>query len=161
MNTVFIGLGSNRGNRQAIIGQARDLISQKIGTITRSSSLYETESWGFIHPDKFLNQCLKVMSSLSPERVLSTIQEIERSLGRGKENGIYRARIIDIDILFYNNQVIERDDLVIPHPLISQRRFVLTPLSEIAPELIHPVTGRSIRQLLEACTDLLSVDKFS
>ena len=161
MNTVFLMLGSNVGDRPVILRQAREKISRCIGIIERSSALYETEPWGFSHPDKFLNQCLRVRSDLGPEKILAIIAEIEESMGRKRGRGDYQARIIDVDILFYNDRIIDTDELVIPHPLISQRRFVLLPLSEIAPQLIHPVSGMSVNDMLYACDDKLSVEKIS
>jgi len=159
MNTVFLMLGSNMGDKADNLRQVTEMISQRIGPVIRASSLYETEPWGFSHPEKFLNQCLQVRSSRSPGELLSLISDMEGSMGREKDKSAYQARVIDVDILFYNNQVVETDDLIIPHPLIGRRRFVLVPLSEIAPRLIHPVSGKAVSEMLETCDDQLSVIK--
>lgn len=159
MIKLYILLGGNLGDKQKVFSEARAKLSQHVGTITNQSVLYETEPWGFESADIFWNQVLETSTALSAEEVLKQTQQIERELGRIRKANHYDSRIIDIDILFYGNQVIKAENLVIPHPRIQERKFALVPLCEIAPELIHPVFLKSIRQLVNECTDLLKVEK--
>ncbi len=161
MNDLYLLLGSNLGDRCAIISNAKDLISKEISKIETSSGLYETEPWGNENQGLFLNQVLKLRSNENPALILQKILSIELKLGRQRNNNQNSARIIDIDILFYGALVLESETLSIPHPRIQLRRFVLVPLSEIAPELIHPVSGKSIGQLLRCCPDKLEVRPFN
>lgn len=133
MHTVYLSLGSNIGNRKRLIKTAIDMIDQKVGHVNRQSNLYETEPWGFYSPNKFINACVCCETNLSPRGVLKMTQDIEKTLGRiGKSiNGIYHDRVIDIDILLYDELHINEPDLKIPHPLMHDRDFVMKPLSEI------------------------------
>jgi len=133
--------------------QAKNKLINLTGTIDKQSSVYETEPWGFVHPNKFLNQVICMHTILEPRNLLVEIKKIEVSLGRTKSDKRYGERCIDIDILFYDNLVMQTVDLVIPHPEIPNRRFVLEPLTEIKPSLIHPVYKMTAEQLLAACTD--------
>ncbi|RPH73546.1 2-amino-4-hydroxy-6-hydroxymethyldihydropteridine diphosphokinase [bacterium] len=153
MPEVFLSLGSNLGDRVKNLETAFRLLFENAGDAVRSSSLYETEPWGFKHERFFLNQVIRLNSYLSPHKILETIHLIEKSLGREREPGHYSARTIDIDILFYDNLVMDTPGLTIPHPLIGQRLFVLLPLKEIAPRLVHPVGGLSVVEMLEQCDD--------
>ncbi len=130
---IYLSLGSNLGNKEANIQRAYELIEQRIGPIKRRSSLYRTAPWGFSSPNEFLNSAIAIETSLSPRELLIATQEIEQIVGRkGKtDDSGYQDRIIDIDILYYNDLVINEPDLVIPHPLINKRDFVLKPLKEI------------------------------
>ena len=133
MHTVYLALGSNLGNRKAIMREAIDNIGKKVGTVMRQSSFYETEPWGFESPNLFLNACICVSTKLAPRQLLEVTQAIERDMGRiEKTVGLqYVDRIIDIDILLYDDLHINEPDLVIPHPLMEEREFVMKPLLEI------------------------------
>ena len=158
MIKLYILLGGNLGDKQQVFSDARARLSQQVGTITSQSAVYETEPWGFESDDIFWNQAIEISTKLFPEEVLKQTQQIESELGRIRKTSQYDSRIIDIDILFYGDQVIELENLIVPHPRIQERKFALVPLCEIAPELIHPVFQKSMQQLLEECTDLLKVE---
>jgi 2-amino-4-hydroxy-6-hydroxymethyldihydropteridine diphosphokinase len=160
MNRSYLLLGSNMGNRLDLLEHARRLISRNIGKVTQTSSIYETESWGFISENMFLNQVLLVETELLPEVMLDRILDIEKSLGRERSGEKYSSRSIDIDILFYGDQVIDQSGLVIPHPRIQDRLFTLIPLNEIDPGMIHPLFKKTIRELLEECNDHLKVSLY-
>ena len=158
MNRIVLLTGSNIGDCQSNLKKANELIEEKIGKITASSSVYMTAAWGNTEQDDFLNQVLVVDSALSPMNALDQILAIERHMGRVRT--IKNApRLIDIDILFFNQDVIQEIDLEIPHPLIGERRFVLEPLNELMAEEIHPVSGKKINQMLIECSDPLVVRK--
>ena len=152
-NYVFLGLGSNLGERESYLNNAVGLIGTSIGFISEKSGIYETEPWGFQSENNFLNMVIKVHTELKPGDLLKKIQGIEDKLGRVRNAKQYASRTIDIDILFYANRVIEKPELTIPHPLIQDRRFVLVPLCEIAPLMIHPVLSRTFEDLLLSCRD--------
>jgi 2-amino-4-hydroxy-6-hydroxymethyldihydropteridine diphosphokinase len=158
MAKVFILLGGNVGDKSKILEQTRKLIDKRIGIITQQSSVYKTESWGF-KTDPFYNQAISLESQLTPFEILEQSQAIEKELGRIKLSTAYEDRKIDIDLIFYDNLNITTTQLTIPHPRIGERRFVLIPLLEIAPELCHPVTGVSLSQMLDTCQDQLSVER--
>jgi len=157
MIKLYILLGGNLGDKQQVFSEARARLSQQAGTITNQSAIYETEPWGFESDDIFWNQVIEISTAFSPETVLQQTQQIERELGRIRKATQYVSRIIDIDILFYGDQVIELENLKVPHPRIQERKFALVPLCEIAPELVHPIFQKSIQQLLDECTDPLKV----
>ena len=133
MHTVYLALGTNLGNRKAIMREAIDNIGKKVGTVMRQSSFYETEPWGFESPNLFLNACICVSTKLAPHQLLEVTQAIERDMGRVEKTVDlqYVDRIIDIDILLYDDLHINEPDLVIPHPLMEEREFVMKPLLEI------------------------------
>ena len=160
MNNVFLGIGTNAGNREENLKSAVNGINERIGTVIKSSSVYETEPWGFMTDDQFLNMVVKVETELSPSSLLPEINKIETLLGRIRNEKQYASRIIDIDILFYESLIIDESSLKIPHPLMHKRRFVLVPLCEIAPEMIHPVLKMSCTSLLESCKDESKVKLF-
>lgn len=153
MQRVYLLLGGNLGNRSMNLKAAREQVTRLIGDIEQASSVYETEPWGFSHHIPFLNQAVVSATSLEPEKVLHALRKIEEGLGREREKSHYSARTIDIDILFYEDRVINEKDLVIPHPRLHERRFALAPLVEIAPGLVHPLLGESIESLYEQCDD--------
>ncbi len=158
MIRLYILLGGNLGDKSRIFSEARDKLNKRLGKITAQSSVYETEPWGFESSDLFWNQVLEILTSLSPEEVLHQTQQTEIELGRIRKSNPYDSRIIDIDILFYGDQLISQHNLIIPHPKIQERKFTLIPLCEISPDLVHPVFRKSIRKLLEECTDPLKVE---
>ncbi len=149
MSLVYIGLGSNLGNRKRYLKQAIKALDEKVGPLVKCSSFYETLPMGFSSPHLFLNSVAVFETKLSPENVLNKTEEIERSLGRLKKsiNRQYEDRCVDIDILFYDDLVIQTEKLTIPHPRLHERPFVLEPLKEIASDLIHPVLKKKIEQL--------------
>ncbi|NDV45579.1 2-amino-4-hydroxy-6-hydroxymethyldihydropteridine diphosphokinase [Paludibacter sp. 221] len=151
MATVYLGLGTNLGNKRENIENAIYYISQQIGEVISISSFFESKPWGFMSENDFLNAVISVTTTISPTLLLEKTQEIEREMGRKtktKEGG-YSDRLIDIDILFYDTLVLDTPKLKIPHPLIQKRDFVLIPLAEIAPNLVHPVLQKSIREMIK------------
>jgi 2-amino-4-hydroxy-6-hydroxymethyldihydropteridine diphosphokinase len=159
VHLLYLLLGSNLGEKKKQLDQAMDLIGEMIGQVTKQSSVYETEPWGFSSENIFLNRALQIHTLLSPEEVMQKIHEIEKQFGRERKGIGYSSRFLDIDILFYDERVLDQDELKIPHPLIQERKFVLVPLDEIAHELIHPVLRKDIGQLLRDCSDLKEVRK--
>ncbi|MBE9511000.1 MAG: 2-amino-4-hydroxy-6-hydroxymethyldihydropteridine diphosphokinase [Bacteroidetes bacterium] len=156
----YLLLGGNLGDRSYYFSSAISLIRERIGVITSVSSLYETEPWGFEHENWFLNQALIVKSVLAPEEVLREIHNIERKLGRKRDNSRYNGRIIDIDILFVDEEIFYSNNLVIPHPRLHQRKFALLPLLKIAPKLQHPLFDRSVEEMTESCKDTMKVNLY-
>ena len=158
MNSTYLLLGSNMGNSTELLSNAIEQIENKIGPLLLQSNLYATAAWGNTSQPDFLNQAIEVATQLDATETLKEILSIEKNMGRIRT--VKNApRIIDIDILFFNNEIINRIDLIVPHPEIQNRRFVLTPLHEIAPQMIHPVLNKTIDQLLSFCPDQLAVKK--
>jgi 2-amino-4-hydroxy-6-hydroxymethyldihydropteridine diphosphokinase len=154
MIKAFLSLGSNIGDRHKLLSRAIRYINVGIGHIIDLSGVYETEAWGFDTEDKFLNMAVEIMTDYTPIEVLDKCHEIEEKLGRERLVGqAYTSRPIDIDILLYSNEIINTPELVIPHKHLAERRFVLEPLSEIAPEYVHPVLNITIKELLKKCPD--------
>ena len=152
-------MGSNMGNSQQQINTATQLIEKKIGKIIRQSALYKTAAWGNTSQPDFLNQVIIVETTFAAVETLGTILLIEKKMGRIRT--IKNApRIIDIDILFFNKEIIHQKNLSVPHAEIANRRFVLVPLNELVPALLHPVFKKTMHQLLIDCTDTLDVKKF-
>lgn len=150
MATAYLSLGSNLGDRLRLIQEAVAALTVEAGPVTALSSLYETEPWGFSSPHRFLNVALALETTLSPETLLAVTQHIERDLGRTHKSvdGRYADRTIDIDLLFVGDAVLDTPALTLPHPRLHLRRFVLEPLCEIAPALLHPLLRKSVSQLL-------------
>jgi 2-amino-4-hydroxy-6-hydroxymethyldihydropteridine diphosphokinase len=159
MNKVFLGIGTNLGERAANLKEAVSKIDEIIGRVSRASSVYETEPWGFIAEEQFYNMVVETETALSPSGVLGAILMIEAQLGRLRTGEQYSSRSIDIDILFYNDIVMNEESLVIPHPHLHERKFVLVPLCEIASGFVHPVMNKTIAELLESCVDNSEVRK--
>lgn len=159
-NTAFLLIGGNMGDRASFLDRARQKIAAKCGAIIQQSSLYQTAAWGIEEQPAFLNQVVCIETKLPATVLLTTILDIEKSLGR-KRDLKYGPRTIDIDILLFNNDVIREDALTVPHPQMQNRRFVLAPLCEIAPMVLHPVLKKPVAQLLEECPDTLHVQKIT
>jgi len=157
---VFLGLGTNMGDREALLNKALELITESVGPVTACSGIYETEPWGFESRYNFLNMVIQVHTDLKPSDLLEKLAIIENQLGRKRKVGKYISRTIDIDILIYSNRVIDSPDLKIPHPLLQDRKFVLIPFCDIAPELTHPVLNKTFGELLKECKDNRKVKKF-
>lgn len=153
MAKVYLLLGADIGDRKTTFAKARLLIGERLGKIARESSLYESEAWGFESNTTFLNQVLEVQTTLTPLDLLEGIQEVEGELGRVRSGNGYESRLIDIDILFYDNLAIDMPILVIPHPHLHERMFTLAPLSELIPDFIHPALNKSISDLQKECKD--------
>ena len=153
MAMAYLLLGSNIGNKIANLEKAKIEIGQTGIQITKASLVYETEPWGFTNPEIFLNQALEIETLLKPDQVLRRLQFIEKHSGRIKKKKGYESRIIDIDILLYENEIIQQEDITVPHPLLALRRFALIPLCEIAPSFVHPVLKKEIKELLKECKD--------
>jgi 2-amino-4-hydroxy-6-hydroxymethyldihydropteridine diphosphokinase len=155
--TVYLGIGSNMGEREENLGRALDLLSQRM-RMGKMSSIYDTEPLGNTNQPHFLNMVCQVFTRLAPEGLLALAKGIESKMGRYGRSG--NPRPIDIDILLYGEGVIETPELVIPHPRMAERAFVLVPLAEIAPELVHPVSGKTIKELKEAIKEVQGVFKW-
>lgn len=159
MNKTYLLLGSNMGNSQQQLSIAIKNITRQIGIVTRKSKLYTTAAWGNTNQPDFLNQVIIVETKQTALRTIKIILGIEKKMGRvrTKKNA---PRIIDIDILFFNKEIIDENILTVPHPEIQNRRFVLIPLNELSPNFKHPVLHKTIHQILNSCSDTLDVKKF-
>ena len=153
--TAYLGLGSNMGDRQSNLDRALDLLSQRMA-VGQVSSIYDTEPVGNTNQPRFLNLVCQVFTRLKPVELLALVKGIEMKLGRAPATA-NAPRPIDIDILFYGDQTIETPELVIPHPRLTERAFVLVPLAEIAPDLVHPLNGKTARELLQKITETQGV----
>lgn len=161
MAKAVLLLGGNIDNKFKYLARAESLISSVIGEIINKSSYYESAPWGFVHKSFFLNRVIVVETILSPLALLLHINQIENMMGRIRKSDQYIERNIDIDILLYDNEIVNDENLVIPHMKLHQRRFALEPVCEIASDLIHPVLNVTFRQLLNDCEDMLEVRKLS
>ena len=153
MHKVYLGIGGNIGNKQNNFEDVYQKIENELGEIKKASSIYETPPWGFHSNNAFWNSVIEISTLWSPEMLLSKIHFIEKLFGRKRNKEQYSSREMDIDILYFDDLFIESSDLTIPHPKIQQRKFVLVPLNEIAPELIHPLLQLTNLQMLENCKD--------
>ena len=160
MNTAYLLTGSNMGNREAQLITAKELLNKDCGQITAASAIYETAAWGKTDQPSFLNQALKIETVLTARQLLRHILKAEKKMGRIRIEK-YGPRLIDIDILLFNNEIHNYPLLKLPHPELHNRRFALMPLAEIAPDLIHPKLKKNIRHLLQECPDELEVKKYS
>jgi len=148
MARIYLGLGSNLGDKETNLLKAFEIIEKQIGPIVARSVFFVSEPWGFDSVNTFLNACVATDTTFSPAECLRCLKHIEKDLGRPERvSGEYMDRVIDLDLLFYEDLVLEDSDLIIPHPLLHLRNFVLTPLVEIAPDLIHPLFKKTIREL--------------
>jgi len=152
MSKVYLSIGSNKGNRSVLINKAIDEIEKKIGIIISRSTIYQSKSWGFDSND-FYNLCLLIDTDIMPKSLLINLKKIEKSMGREDVDGSYSDRLIDIDILFYDNITTDSEDLKIPHPKIEIRKFVLVPMLEIADDYVHPILNKTIKELYNDCSD--------
>ena len=160
MNLVYLHLGSNIGDRGGFLQRARSYIQDEIGEIINSSKVYETSPWGVDNQEDYLNQALCVQTMFPAKDILSKALYIEKMMGRIRSVK-WQAREIDIDILFFNNDIISTKDLEVPHPLLHKRLFVLQPLMDIAPIFIHPIYNQTIAEMLESCSDLEKLEEYA
>ncbi len=160
MQKIYLGLGSNRGDRLAFIESAIDYISRiDLTSLLRVSSVYETEPWGIRDQNFFLNCVTEITTGLDAHVLSGKLKDVEKLIGRTNSSK-WHEREIDIDLLFYGDMIVNSNDLRVPHAEVENRKFVLVPLNEIVPELVHPVSGKTIAKLLEVSTDDLEVKLF-
>ncbi len=160
MNIAYLLIGGNIGNRMANLQATREAIAAQAGQLKGISDVYETAAWGMENQPPFLNQALELETALQPKELLDVLLQVEKSLGRERDQK-WGPRLIDIDILLYNDDVIAEEGLRIPHPQMPYRRFVLQPLVQIAGDKIHPLLHQSIYEMLLHCPDSLEVNKFN
>ncbi|RFZ95023.1 2-amino-4-hydroxy-6-hydroxymethyldihydropteridine diphosphokinase [Mucilaginibacter conchicola] len=158
MIDVFLLLGSNLGNRKLFLDRAIDSISAQVAPVVKASGVYETQSWGKTDEPDYLNQVLLLKTDMPAKVLLHKVLAIEQELGRVREER-WGSRVIDIDILFYGDTIIDEPDLKIPHPQLHNRRFTLEPLVELTPDLLHPVLRKNMLQLKTELSDSLIVKK--
>lgn len=160
MNIAYLLIGTNLGDRTKNIATAVQLINEQCGTIINKSSVYETAAWGKTDQPAFLNQALELSTSLNAKQLIRRLLKIEKQMGRIRHEK-YGPRLIDIDMLFFNQEQYRLPFLTIPHPELQNRRFALMPLSEIAPGYMHPIFKKTVSELLNDCQDELEVKKYS
>jgi 2-amino-4-hydroxy-6-hydroxymethyldihydropteridine diphosphokinase len=158
MNHAYLLIGGNLGNMSENLRSARGRISDSCGPLLQVSSIYQTAAWGKTDQPDFLNQALQLQTTLEPEALLRTLLRIEIEMGRERLER-YGPRFIDIDIIFYDDRIIDTESLTLPHPQLEKRRFVLAPLAEIAGNFRHPLLNKTVNELLEICPDTSPVDK--
>jgi 2-amino-4-hydroxy-6-hydroxymethyldihydropteridine diphosphokinase len=159
MHQVFLGIGGNIGNKHNNLTNVLLLIEKELGAIRKKSSVYETPPWRFQAEENFWNMVVKIETRLNPDELLQKIKTIEEEFGRKPRTEDYSSREMDIDILYFDDLVIENERLKIPHPHIAERLFVTVPLAEIAPEKKHPLLQKTSRKLLESCGDKSEIKK--
>ncbi len=160
MNIAYLLIGGNLGNRSANLQKAIQLIEQNCGQVVQSSAIYETAAWGLTEQPAFYNQALKIETNFLPEELMQELLLIEQKMGRIRTVKL-GPRSIDLDMLFYDQLILNSTLLVLPHPALTERRFVLLPLAEIAANLMHPILHKTIQELLNECPDHLDVQKLS
>jgi 2-amino-4-hydroxy-6-hydroxymethyldihydropteridine diphosphokinase len=159
MNKAILLIGGNLGDRIETLQQAVMQIDKRAGRVEKKSGLYETAAWGHVQQPDYLNQALEIATALDAQTLLETVLDIERQLGRVRQLK-WGARVIDIDIIFYNDAVIDTPTLKVPHPQMAFRQFVLVPMAEIVPDWIHPVLNKPVSALLAECPDTLPAHKY-
>lgn len=159
MHHVFLGIGGNIGNKRQNFEKVKIHIIKEIGEIVEQSSVYETPPWGFLAEEDFWNQVVQVKTYLEADDLIERIQKIENLFGRERNAGYYVSREMDIDVLYYDEASFTTDMLIVPHPKIARRLFVLVPLNEIAPDFKHPVLNITNRELLDKCNDESSIKR--
>lgn len=158
-NQVYLLLGGNLGDRLNLLKQTKINIEKNIGEIVKESSIYESGPWGFESEQDFLNQVIVISTSYTPGEILQKCREIENELGRVRQSDQYVSRRMDIDILFFNDEIINKPDLIIPHKQLHKRRFTLEPLTEISQDFIHPGINKTLSEILRDCEDKSDVRK--
>jgi 2-amino-4-hydroxy-6-hydroxymethyldihydropteridine diphosphokinase len=158
-HTAYLSIGSNLDDREGNLANAIKLIESNCGDIIKASSIYETSAWGNTEQPNFLNQCLVLKTDLSAKKLIKQLLHIERLMGRVRKEKM-GPRLIDLDIVLMDEEVVFSPELILPHPHIQDRKFVLLPLAEIAPKAFHPVFNKNVEQLLKECEDVLDVKKF-
>jgi 2-amino-4-hydroxy-6-hydroxymethyldihydropteridine diphosphokinase len=159
MHKAVLLIGGNLGDRKALIFRAKQMLETHIGACIQHSSIYESEAWGFQAESNFYNQILILETELSAADILEIALKIESDLGRKRESNSYASRSMDIDILFYDEQIIHQENLIIPHPRLHLRRFTLLPLVEILADFVHPEIKKTLGELLDSCDDDLKTKK--
>jgi len=160
MNIVFLQLGSNLGERELLLQDAIAAVEDRVGKVVEKSKVYESTPWRVEGQDNYLNQIIKVKTEMLADVVLSTILDVEKDLGRIRIEK-WGERLIDIDIIFYNDAIIETAQLCVPHKHMHERMFVLTPLHNIAPDMMHPKYNKTVEELLQICTDTELVKEYA
>ena len=156
---IFLLLGSNLGDRAAHLARARRHLQVACGPVVKTSGIYRTAAWGVTDQPDFLNQALQIQSTLNPKALLQTVLRIEQEIGRVRLQK-WGARIIDIDIIFFDQLTVQSPELVIPHPELQNRRFALVPMNEIAAGMLHPVLNKTVQELLQQCPDTTAVEPY-
>lgn len=158
-HSVYLCIGGNEGDREANLEETLDFLDFNFGDVMETSSVYESEAWGMENAEPFLNQVVRIESELTAEEILQEIAELEEYYGRERKAGKYLPREMDVDILFYDTEIMETEKLQVPHPRLHLRRFVLEPLNEIAAEFVHPTLKKTVTELLKECEDKSQVKK--
>lgn len=156
---IYLCIGGNLGEREANLEETRMFLNFNFGDVVAASSIYETEAWGMPNAPAFLNQIVLIKTTLTDAELLQEIAELEEFYGREREAGQYLNREMDVDVVFIGDEIIETEKLVVPHPRMHLRRFVLVPMSELAPDFVHPISKKSMEELLKECQDQSKVTK--